>query len=448
LDPVTLYQDPHLLAAGGSPTFLLGDTAWELLHRLRRDEILHYLDARAQQGFNLICTVILAEFDGLRIPNAEGEVPLVGLNPTRPNPRYLDLVHFLLRSCEERGLYVGLLPTWGDKLTAPWGVGPRIFHIGEEAVAEEFGHLLGASCIKANNLLWILGGDRPARLDGIPEDWPYPWDAGFTKETDFEPIWRAMAKGLRRAIPGALIAYHPQGGQLSASQLLPDAEWLDINMIQSGHGGGHDVPTWEMIARDYKVSPAKPTLDAEPNYEGHPVSPWPAWNPLNGYFDDYDVRKQCYRSVFAGGCAVIYGHHSVWQFWDSSREPILIPKTEWTQAIFSAGAKQLGILRRLMDDFGDRVPDDSILLDPGAGASRRCALRSPDGARVMVYLPTPEPISVRLTHSGDLPIRWVSPLSGEAIEVLAAGAQDSVVWLKPPQEFGPDWVVIIDTAGR
>ena len=40
-----------------------------------------------------------------------------------------------------------------------------------------------------------------------------------------------------------------------------------MNGMQSGHGGGHDVPVWEMIAHDYSMSPAKPTLDLEPNYE-------------------------------------------------------------------------------------------------------------------------------------------------------------------------------------
>jgi hypothetical protein len=35
-------------------------------------------------------------------------------------------------------------------------------------------------------------------------------------------------------------------------------------------------------------------LDAEPNYEDHPVNPWPKWNTDSGYYRDYDVRKQLY----------------------------------------------------------------------------------------------------------------------------------------------------------
>jgi len=43
--------------------------------------------------------------------------------------------------------------------------------------------------------------------------------------------------------------------------------------MQSGHGSGHDVPVWEMIAGDYALAPVKPTLDLEPNYEDHPYNP-------------------------------------------------------------------------------------------------------------------------------------------------------------------------------
>ena len=39
-----------LLTDDGKPFFWLGDTAWELFHRLNRDEADHYLRTRAEQG--------------------------------------------------------------------------------------------------------------------------------------------------------------------------------------------------------------------------------------------------------------------------------------------------------------------------------------------------------------------------------------------------------------
>lgn len=66
----------HLALSGGAPLFLIADTAWELFHRLSREQTVHYLDTRAAQGFNMIQAVILAELDGLTTPNADGSFPL------------------------------------------------------------------------------------------------------------------------------------------------------------------------------------------------------------------------------------------------------------------------------------------------------------------------------------------------------------------------------------
>lgn len=122
-----------------------------------------------------------------------------------------------------------------------------------------------------------------------------------------------------------------------------------MNMIQSGHGGGHDVPTWAMITRDYQLSPAKPVIDAEPNYEDHPINPWPKYDPRNGYYRAYDVRKQLYRSVFAGACGVTYGHHSVWQFYSPREEKINYADRYWTNALDRPAAYQAGYLKKLIE---------------------------------------------------------------------------------------------------
>ncbi len=60
----------HLVTAEGRPFFWLADTAWEVLHRLNREDADHYLKTRAAQGFTAIQTMILSEEDGLRTPNA------------------------------------------------------------------------------------------------------------------------------------------------------------------------------------------------------------------------------------------------------------------------------------------------------------------------------------------------------------------------------------------
>ena len=44
----------YLACSDGSPFFYLGDTAWELFHRLSREEIAYYMAERARQGFNAV----------------------------------------------------------------------------------------------------------------------------------------------------------------------------------------------------------------------------------------------------------------------------------------------------------------------------------------------------------------------------------------------------------
>src|SRR6476469_3803244 len=77
-----------LVHEDGSPFFYLGDTAWELFHRLTFSEAERYLRDRAAKGFTVIQAVALAELDGLRTPNMNGDLPLINGDPAQPNEAY------------------------------------------------------------------------------------------------------------------------------------------------------------------------------------------------------------------------------------------------------------------------------------------------------------------------------------------------------------------------
>src|ERR1035441_6134550 len=65
LPSIRIYRDGHLLeTVDGRPFFWLGDTAWELIHHTTREEASYYLHTRGRQGFNVIQTVVLSEFNG------------------------------------------------------------------------------------------------------------------------------------------------------------------------------------------------------------------------------------------------------------------------------------------------------------------------------------------------------------------------------------------------
>jgi Protein of unknown function (DUF4038)/Putative collagen-binding domain of a collagenase len=402
----------------GTPFLYLGDTAWELFHRLAREDVELYLEYRRAQGFTVIQAVALAEFDGLDTPNAYGERPLLDNDPTRPNEAYFAQVDWVIRKAAERGLYVGLLPTWGDKVvTESWGKGPVIFTADNVDAARAYGRFLGTRYKDQPNIIWILGGDR--------------------KGGGFEPIWTAMAEGLAEGDGGVHVkTYHPMGNR-SSSEWFHDAPWLDFNMIQSGHAA-RDIANDAMIAADYARTPPKPVLDGELRYEDHPVN----WDANNGYFDAADVRQGVYWSLFAGGFGVTYGCHDIWQFLAKGREPVAFARTPWLDAIKLPGAWQMLHVRRLLlsRPFLDRIPDQST----HARATR-------GHAYAFVYLPAGDKVNVRLGKiSGEEVMAWwFNPRTG-ASKVIGTFPNRGTRRFDPPEPpaRGHDWVLVLDDAAR
>lgn len=424
-----------LVTESGKPFFWLGDTAWELFHRCTREEAERYLENRRQKGFTLIQAVALAELDGLHTPNMYGHTPLIDDDPARPNEAYWQFVDEVIQMAADKGLYIGLLPTWGDKVTLLWGVGPVIFN---EDNAYAYGRWLGQRYRRQTHIIWILGGDRPP-----------------VKDADFRPVWRALAAGIDKGTGGRpLKTYHPVGGY-SSSAWLHEEEWLDLNMMQSGHGGGRDVPVWEWVEQDYARQPTRPVLDGEPNYEDHPVNPWPTWDPARGYFRDYDVRKQVYRSLFAGACGVTYGHQSVWQMYAPGRRLMNQPPGHeeyyWYEALDRPAAGQMIHLRRLMEShpFLTRIPDQSLLASPaGEKGEHVRATRDAEGSYALVYLPTNRPVAVYLDVLVGKKVKawWYDPRTGQGQPIGEFPARGKRTFV-PPEE-GPDWVLVLDDAAR
>ena len=450
LPPLRVHQGGHLLeTASGKPLFWLGDTAWQLIASTTRDECSYYLQTRASQGFTVIQAVVLAEFDGVRKVSALGLQPFADNNPERPNEAYFDRVVEIVEEAGRRGLYIALLPTWGDKLTAPWGAGPRLFRSDNLGVARSYAAYLARKVKHCSNVVWMLGGDRPARLDAHFRDAATKY--GFAPDQDWTPIWSAFADGIvAESSTKPLFLYHPQGGPVSTSVLLAGAKWLSVNGIQSGHGSGRDTPTWELIERDYRISPSKPTLDLEPNYEDHPVNPWPAWDPAMGYFRGYDVRKQLYRSVFAGACGVTYGHHAIWQFASQRNGAINHADRDWIDAIQRPGANQAGFLRRLIESrpFFERIPDQSVIVNQATDRRAHAqATRDRDGRYLLVYVPdADQTVSLNLAsmRPGKRNGWWFDPRTGIGTRINGE-FRGTQVELRTPS-YGPDWVLAIDSA--
>ena len=451
LPRIEVHAGGHYLETEqGKPFFWLGDTAWELIDHTTREECSYYLHTRARQGFTVIQTVVLAEMNGITEPSALGEKPFIDNDVKKPNDKYFERVKEIADEAAAQGLYVALVPIWGDKLTAPWGDGPRLFRSDNLGDAHEFGRYLSEKLRDCSNVVWILGGDRPPRLTPSHE-YAAAKAAGFAADQDWTPIWRAVASGLKDGLGRRpLIVYHPQGGKDSSSVYLHNEVWLSVNGMQSGHGSGHDVPVWEWIARDWALTPTKPTLDLEPNYEDHPYNPWPQWDPATGYFRDVDVRKQVYRSVFAGGCGVTYGHHAVWGFAGKRNGVINHADRDWIEALERPAGREMGFLRALMESrpFFERVPDQSLIVgDAGQGATHLQATRDRQGTYAFVYFPMNDlsaAVDLGKLRAANIRAWWYDTRSGVGtlIGTMDGGKQRQ---FRSPA-YGPDWVLVLDDA--
>lgn len=428
-----------LVTADGQPFFWLGDTAWELFHRLTREEAERYLRNRAELGFTVIQAVALAELDGLNTPNAYGHRPLLENDPTRPDVKegpandYWDHVDFIVQRANALGLRIGFLPTWGDKWNKKWGVGPEVFTVKN---AEAYGEWLGRRYREAG-VVWILGGDRPVESEAHKD------------------ILRAMARGLERGDGGThLTTFHPTGANGSATVFHAES-WLDFNMRQNGHAVDF-TGRYDQTRQDYDRTPVKPVLDGEPVYEDHPVN---FDQKKAGHTLAADVRRPLYWNLFGGAFGHTYGHHSVWQMWTTHRQPVNDPLLPWSEAITQPGATQMRHARALLESrpFLDRVPDDALIVPhrvatavPGAGRYRFAGTRDTAGSYAMVYAPIGRSFAVRMDVIRGAKVKawWFNPRDGSARAIGTFANEGTRTFTPPDAGEMLDWVLVLDDAAK
>ena len=125
-----------------------------------------------------------------------------------------------------------------------------------------------------------------------------------------------MAGGIAKGDGGAhLMTFHPTGDgrRVNGFKTIP---------------GSRSICSSRVTGR--AILPLGPDLDGlsetadqtHPRRRGQLRGPPDQLDAQNGYFNDFDVRKQAYWSVFAGAFGYTYGCHDIWQFFQPGREPI------------------------------------------------------------------------------------------------------------------------------
>ena len=425
---LSISENRRYLMEGDKPFFWLGDTAWLMLLKLDEDEIYTYLRNRKEKGYNVIQTVLIQSLQDVESSLAPGRKDV-------KKSEYWKFVDRVLNMAEQMGLYIGLLPAWGSLVKS---------NILNMETMRIYANFLGKRYQNRKNLIWILGGDVRG-------------DVGYD-------VFCLEGEILKSYNPERIIAYHPFG-RTSSSLWFHNEPWLDMNLFQSGHRRydqasldewddnaeketffGED--NWKYVDRDLSYDIVKPTLDAEPSYEGIPQG---LHNPRNPYWEEWDVRRYAYWSVFAGAAGHTYGSNSIMQLYDDFSKPGAYGVRElWQDAMHHPGCAQLKYLKDLMEsvDFINGKADDSLLLFGQKERYHRIAVfAGEDYILCYDYMGDEFLLDLRRFQNMELDAWWMDPRNNSLSYITTIKGQEK--WLASPvarKEKANDWVLILKKA--
>ena len=436
LDWLKVSKNGHfLMDSEGNPFFWQGDTGWLLFTKLNRQEVLHYLDNRAQKGFNVIQVMVL---HSVSAKNMYGDSALVNRDVTHPlvtkgnsfdNPNeydYWDNVDYVINEAGKRGIYIAMVPIWGGNVKAGYV---------DVKQGKAYAEFLANRYKNVPNVIWVNGGDIPG--------------------SDSLAVWNTIGETLKQNDPNHLITFHPRG-RTQSSMWFHNKKWLDFNMFQSGHRRYDQDDTkldygednWRYVQTDFNLKPTKPTLDGEPSYEGIPQGLHDTTQP---YWNASDARRYAYWAVFAGACGHTYGDNAVMQFYNpKDKEPAYGAKEYWTEAINDPGAGQIQYLKKLMlsRPYFERVPDTTLVNSSTQGEkyNYQIATRGKDYAFIYTYNGRNIAVNMGKIEGKQVIASWYSPRNGQTTKI-GQFPNVGVHEFNPPGEArdGNDWVLILDT---
>lgn len=392
----------YLQFQNGTPFFWLGDTGWLLPERLDQAEAQYYLLKCREAGYNMVQIQVINNVPAINIYGQLSHP--YGWDMSKADPdgvySYWDHLDYIVDAANRNGIYIGMVAIWGSQIKSG--------NINVEQ-AKVYGDFLGRRYAKYPNIVWIMGGDIQGDIH--PE------------------IWEALATSIKAVDKNHLMTYHPRGRYTSA-RWWSKASWIDFHTFQSGHrrygqrmgNVNYPIPddteedNWMYVDSTWSYKPIKPVLDAEPSYEGIPVGLHDANEPR---WQDYDVRRYAYWSVFAGSCGHTYGHNSIMQmlkpgyptgYGRHGKEKF------WYQALEDPGFSQMKYLKSLILAFPyfERVPDQKVILGKnGTKYDRLIATRGEDYLMVYNYNGVPMKVNLSLISGKKKNVWWMDAATGK-----------------------------------
>jgi hypothetical protein len=284
-------------------------------------------------------------------------------------------------------------------------------------------------------VLWIICGEynvfnKPDQVDQVLIL------GQFIKDND--PYKRAMS-------------VHPWQYSVDQHQAWSQT-WYDFVMIQGGHVAPPWVPSSDAYSVPYAISPPKPVLEAECDYEG-------IFGGTANEIPPSQVRRVAYRAVQMGSFGYTYGSHGLWYPTQSTDD-----QTMWSdwgtsppywEAVNRPGAAHMQILRNLYEsvEWWNLEPRSEALIFKGSTAPddpyQPTAKAYADDSLYVLYFPqNADPnaaydLLLRTTDQLSFKAKWVDPQTGANTSMsspLSALAGSCALPSRPSSE---DWVLVL-----
>jgi hypothetical protein len=398
-----------------TPWFWLACTGWNSAILSTDEEWKQYLADRKAKRFTAIQFILHAPWRAGR-QDENGNVAFTP-SPLAINPAFFQRMDRKLDQLNDAGLVGVPVLLWA--LTSKDNESPGAA-LPDEDAAQLASYMVAR--YGAHHVLWLLGGDGNF--------------AGPNAQR-----WRNIGRAVFPADrPRRPVSLHP-GGMRDPWPDLKDEPWLDFLTYQTGHGS--DQRKWQWNARagtalGWSLSPPRPALDAEPNYEGH------LSYQAQHVIDDADVRRAAYYSLLAATPAgITYGAHGIW-WWGRKKEiPLDHPRTgealPWFECLNYPGAQQMKILRDIFDSFSwwTLHPDRTLIASRSAEPDYLkypVAAWSPQDKFALFYLPDIPNPKLNLSRFPRPRLTWIDPRTGNRLP----GKPDNI---QPPS--AGDWLLLV-----
>ena len=417
----------------GKPFFWLGDTGWLTFSKLNREDIKKYFQDRKQKGFNVIQIMTIHSVEAANIygdsalVNKDISKPLVTKGNDFNDPKaydFWDHIDYTLDVAEQNDLYLAMVPVWGSNVKS-----------GKVnlAQAKAYASFLAERFKNRKNIIWLNGGDILG--------------------SEHNEIWNAIGNILKTKMPSCLMSFHPFG-RTQSSDDFHNETWLDFNMFQSGHRRydqddterGYGQDNYKYVQTDFNLKPTKPTLDGEPSYEGIPQGLHDTLQPL---WNDNDIRRYAYWSVFAGAAGFTYGNNAVMQMHDNNTKPGAYgSKTYWVDALNDPGATQMKYIKELMLKYPyfNRIPDESLIANQSEKYDYIAATRGEDYALIYTYNGRTISVNMGKIKGDEVSAIWFNPRNGKKT-FIGTFKNEGVLEFTPSgkHEEGNDWVLTLNS---